>query len=295
MRRLGSALVICLLVTAGVATAQGQDAPITVGNGEDDDCDGKYAAFDLSVALVFDDSADLFSESDPYVVVEYATDDGYRELTTFDDVSPGGLDRGMAVTASDLGGLNGRTHFRAVVFDADLLDDDRLLEVRSPTVGVEPRSEDASTLEPTFEWSPAEPRRSEPVTLTATRRSDDGCAIESWRWDLDGDGSAERRGRTITHTFDRDGTHTVELTVVDERNETASVARDLLVVFDPDGDGVTSAVERERGTDPTDPDTDGDLFDDGIDPLPGSVLVPTGLLHGGLAAAVYAGVFRAVP
>jgi hypothetical protein len=37
---------------------------------------------------------------------------------------------------------------------------------------------------------------------------------------------------------------------------------------DSDGDGLTNAVEREHGTDPTDADTDGDGREDGADPAP---------------------------
>ncbi|MFB6102735.1 MAG: PKD domain-containing protein [Haloplanus sp.] len=292
MRRLGLLVVVGLLLSGGYATAQTSPDSVTITNTEDADCDDKYAAFDLTFSFAYDRSADVFSQSDPYVVVEYATADGFTELTRFDEVPLGSVDRTLSLTAADLGGLTGETRFRITAYDADLLTTQRLRAVESRTVGVEPPSEEVATLEPTFGWSPSSPRRGEPVSFVAQRKSESGCPIETWHWDFDGDGTTEATGRTVSHTFERDGYHTVELEVVDSQGRAASVTHELLVVFDPDGDGVTNAIERDRGTNPNDIDTDGDLFSDGTDPFPASFLVPTGVAHAVLAVIVYVGAFR---
>jgi len=46
--------------------------------------------------------------------------------------------------------------------------------------------------------------------------------------------------------------------------------------------------------DPHDADTDDDLFTDGIDPAPTSLLFPTGLFQGALAVALYVGALRII-
>jgi PKD repeat protein len=295
MRRFGILVVIGLVVSGGYAAAQTADAPVTITDATDADCDGRYTAFDLEYSLFYDTSADVLSRTDAYVVVEYATESGYSELIKRDDVSGGRADGTVSVTASDFAGIDGETHVRVSVYDADLTADERLRTAETDTIRVEPSSQDVGALDPTFEWSPSSPRLGQSVSFTASTNPNNKCVIENWRWDIDGDGTVEATGKTISHTFDRDGYHTIELTIVDSRGKTESVLEDLLVVFDPDGDGITNAIERDRGTDPNDIDTDDDLFADGRDPAPTSFLFPTGLVHIVLSVVVYLGTLRRLP
>lgn len=138
---------------------------------------------------------------------------------------------------------------------------------------------------PTFNW-PEPVKRGEAVTFVAADQSNSECTIVDYAWDFDGDGTAEQRGQRVNYTFESDGRHTVELTVENSRGIEKTVSRELVVVFDPDGGGVTSVFERARGLDPRDADIDEDLFTDGIDPAPTSLLFPTGLLQGTRRRAV---------
>lgn len=63
-------------------------------------------------------------------------------------------------------------------------------------------------------------------------------------------------------TSDTD-TDTTTDTTTDETEETDTEAEELVPTEDPDEDGLTNAEEARYGTDPTNPDTDGDSFLDG--------------------------------
>jgi len=100
----------------------------------------------------------------------------------------------------------------------------------------------------------------------------DGDAIDRYAWDFDGDGTTDATGQSVTHTFDSPGGYDVVLTVTDAdgATDTDTVA---VSVEDPDNcserdgdrDGLTGCEEADIGTDPTDPDTDGDGFPDGAE------------------------------
>lgn len=68
-------------------------------------------------------------------------------------------------------------------------------------------------------WSPAPGER---VTLDGSgSRAPDG-EIVRYEWDLDGDGTADARGRVIEHTFREPGEHAVTLRVVDDAGRTGT-------------------------------------------------------------------------
>jgi outer membrane protein assembly factor BamB len=63
-----------------------------------------------------------------------------------------------------------------------------------------------------FETDPAVPEPGESVTLDATETVG---AIESYAWDLTGDGETDATGATVTHSFETVGEHPVTVTVTD--------------------------------------------------------------------------------
>ena len=102
--------------------------------------------------------------------------------------------------------------------------------------------------------------------------SSDGDGIDSYEWDFDGDGVTDATGQTVTHTFTDPGGYDVALTVTDGDGATDTdtvtvgvVDPDNCSTQDFDNDGLTGCEEADIGTDPTDPDTDGDGFPDGAE------------------------------
>lgn len=281
------ALLVALALTGGLGAAQSGGVYVT---GETDaDCDGKFPQFALSIDVGVP-KGDALSESDPYVVIEYETGSGeYSKLTEFEDVDTRWVDRQLSFEESDFSVLFGdfdqRTKLRVTLYDADLGADDELLTLYTEPFGVEPSDQDASKLDADLAYAPQPPQPGDDVEFTAA--TDGSCDVEVYQWDFDGDGEPERKGRTVTHAFREDGIRDVTLTVVNSRGVEATISREVLVLLDPDGDGITSAREEQMGTDPEAADTDGDLFGDGHDPMPTTPLAPTGLLQATVAAALY--------
>ncbi|WP_135826101.1 COG1470 family protein [Halorussus ruber] len=77
------------------------------------------------------------------------------------------------------------------------------------------------------------PTQGFPVTLDASNSSDD-VAISAYRWDLDGDGEAERETSdpTTSYTFEEAGEYEVALTVVDDGGQNATATRSVSVGAD---------------------------------------------------------------
>jgi hypothetical protein len=280
-------LVAAIVLTAGCTggSITGEDAAIT--DRVDGDCDGRHSELDIRLSLSYTDSADLFSETDAVVLIEYATGYPWEQARRIGDAPSGGINRTVSLTGSDFGGVEGPVRLRVSVLDKDLITDNQDLgSVPVGEVAVEPQSEDRGTLSAGFDLR-GELRRNTSVTFVAGDQSDSDCPVDSYNWDFDADGESEREGRTVTYRFESDGYHSVELTLVDSRGREARLEREILIMHDPDGDGVTSAIELARGSDPRDPDTDDDLFHDGIDPAPASFLIPTGLIQGVLFAVLF--------
>lgn len=119
----------------------------------------------------------------------------------------------------------------------------------------------------------------QPVEFTFSHRTSDFFNITSLRWDVDEDGGFEGEGNRTTYVFNNSGRKRISLTVETNSGVSNTYSRQLLVGVDPDGDGLISARERARGLDPHNPDTDSDLFNDRIDPMPRSALFPTAAIH----------------
>ena len=286
-------LAVCLLLlTAGCTSGTVTGGEVTLEEASDLDCDGRFGGVTLRAAAAFRGSGDFFAAPEPYAELSYRGTGDWTTLRRFEDVSWDEFDRAVEVTSAGLDGTEGEVRFRLRLSENDLTDEEELGTVRSDPVDIEASDEDAVRLRPAFDWSPGRPAPGELVTFRGNESSGTQCAL-TYEWDLDGDGRIDATGREITHRFERDGYRTVRLHVVDSNGRTANASRAVLVFLGPDEDGVTNAVERRHDTDSNNPDTDDDLFDDGIDTIPTSLLVPTLLLQllltAGIAAALYAG------
>ena len=80
-----------------------------------------------------------------------------------------------------------------------------------------------------FTWSPATPIRRENVTFTSTSADPDGTIV-SQAWDTDNDGKFDDGNKlTKTRKFDKPGTYTVRLRVVDDSGAASVASRDVTV------------------------------------------------------------------
>jgi PGF-CTERM protein len=79
-----------------------------------------------------------------------------------------------------------------------------------------------------LDGQPLSPEAGEPVTLDASGSTGD---IVEYRWDLSGDGTVDETttGPTLTHIYDSAGTRSVEVTVVDTADQTASATVEVSV------------------------------------------------------------------
>ena len=131
----------------------------------------------------------------------------------------------------------------------------------------------------------------EPVEFTFAHGTSDFFDITSLRWDVDEDGEFEGKGNRTTYVFNNSGRKRILLTVETNSGVSNTFSRELLVGVDPDGDGLISAREQAGGIDPNNPDTDSDLFNDGIDLMPKSVLFPTAAIHLLITGILYGALF----
>jgi PKD repeat protein len=80
--------------------------------------------------------------------------------------------------------------------------------------------------------TPTTPRLGQRVSLFANAGGD--IQVETYRWDLDGDGSYEAEGRGVTHAFQQDGTE-VNIQVVGADGQTAETSMDVRTAGEPVG------------------------------------------------------------
>ena len=111
--------------------------------------------------------------------------------------------------------------------------------------------------------SPSTPNPDDEVELDATESSDNGT-IESYEWDLDGDGEFGEHGEngaTVEYTFDEEDAHFVRLRVSDNGRKSDTVKRRLFVgnkrptvgfEFSPETPkpGQTVSLDASQSTDP---------------------------------------------
>jgi PGF-CTERM protein len=107
--------------------------------------------------------------------------------------------------------------------------------------------------------APVNPQPGESVTFVADPTGSID-SVQSYRWDLDGDGSTDARGWAVSHSLGTEGRVAVNLTI-EHANGTTETARRTVVVGDPtatptltptsdSGTGENSTfTERATGTD----------------------------------------------
>jgi alpha-amylase len=93
----------------------------------------------------------------------------------------------------------------------------------------------------TFSATPSEPTVGQDVTLDASASSDPDGNVESYEWDLTGDGSTDATGQQVTHSFDAAETYDVTLTVTDNSGATSTEATTVSV----EAADTTTQVETE--------------------------------------------------
>ncbi len=108
--------------------------------------------------------------------------------------------------------------------------------------------------------SPASPQPGDTVTFVATPDVPEE-EVEEYRWDLDGDGETDERGRVVRYAFPEDGRVSVSLTVVGDDGDTTTTRRDVAVGNATLPDPTTS--DGGEGGDGSGDKGDGDDGDDG--------------------------------
>lgn len=84
---------------------------------------------------------------------------------------------------------------------------------------------------PTADFSvrPAEPHVGETVEFDGSASFDPDGSIQTYEWDLSGDGSVDATGQRVEHVYQRAGTYQITLTVTDDDGLTGSFTRTLSV------------------------------------------------------------------
>ena len=83
---------------------------------------------------------------------------------------------------------------------------------------------------PDFTWSPTTPQAGASVTFTAGGFSDPDGSIVRYEWDLDGNGTFETTGQTVTHRYDTPGSVSAALRYVDDAGQTSSATTHAFTV-----------------------------------------------------------------
>jgi plastocyanin len=91
---------------------------------------------------------------------------------------------------------------------------------------------------PDFTWAPTAPQAGQAVTFHATSFTDPDGSVVSYQWDLDGNGTFESSGASVTHTYAAGGNVSVGLRYVDDAHETSPATTHVVSVAGaPSGGG----------------------------------------------------------
>ena len=80
-----------------------------------------------------------------------------------------------------------------------------------------------------FDWSPAVPTPGQVVTFKAATKAPDGGAIKRYDWDLNGDGTIDKHGKTPTWSYPAPGPVSVRLRVKGQGNHRGEAVHTLSV------------------------------------------------------------------
>ena len=108
-----------------------------------------------------------------------------------------------------------------------VVDDDGATATTTRSVSVGRPSNDSPTA--AFSVTPGDIDTATDVELDASAATDPDGSISAYRWDLDGDGSFDRTGETVTHRFETVGDVEVTLEVADDRGGTTTESRTVSV------------------------------------------------------------------
>jgi len=99
-----------------------------------------------------------------------------------------------------------------------------------------------------FEYTPTSPTPNESVTFDASGSSDPDGRIESYEWDIGGDGRIDQRGETVQHTFAEGGSENVSLVVTDDTGESVRISKSVHVDRSPEAAFTADPAEVLVGT-----------------------------------------------
>ncbi|MCF7875899.1 PKD domain-containing protein, partial [Candidatus Bipolaricaulota bacterium] len=80
-----------------------------------------------------------------------------------------------------------------------------------------------------FTYSPEQPKLGQQITFNAATSSDPDGKIETYKWDLTGDGETNKTGSEVTYTYKEEGTYEVKLTVTDDYGDNSSTNQEITV------------------------------------------------------------------
>jgi len=87
---------------------------------------------------------------------------------------------------------------------------------------------------PSFSYSPEKPIVDQEITFDARKSSDAESNIAKYKWDLKGDGSYDKNGVKVVHSYNEKGDYRVKLTVTDKNGATSSITKDIRVNKEPE-------------------------------------------------------------
>ncbi|MFB6299589.1 MAG: PKD domain-containing protein, partial [Halobacteriales archaeon] len=97
-----------------------------------------------------------------------------------------------------------------------------------------------------FTHTPADPVLGEPINFDASGSSDPDGSIASYEWDVDGDGTTDKSGEIVSHTYTSGTSQTVTLTVTDDDGASTSASQTLSLRIRADVDLKTKNINSKK-------------------------------------------------
>lgn len=100
-----------------------------------------------------------------------------------------------------------------------------------------------------FSYTPKQPSAGSQVVFDASSSKDPNGFIQTYQWDLNGDGIPDARGQQASYTFSSNGVYTVNLTLTDDDGVTGSTEKEVSVGDSQSGQqqntGPTTAASKQ--------------------------------------------------